>query len=66
MRDSQLQEETVRYMQQLLGTGGDSERNPATMRDSERLPATPWDWVNSERQLVTMGDSESTAATPWH
>ena len=56
----------MRDMQQLLGTGRDIEKNPSTMGDSERLPASPWDRRNSESKLATIGDSESPAAIPWY
>ena len=41
VRDSQQLKETVGNMQQLHGTGRDSGRQSATMRDSERNVETP-------------------------
>ena len=58
--------ETVSDMQQLLGTGRDIERQPETMRDSERHVANLLDQRDSERKQITMGDSERNAATSWH
>ena len=52
-------------MQQLHGTGRDSERQQATMSDSDRHVAIPWDRRDSERQPATIRDSEILAATPW-
>ena len=63
MRDSQQQLEKIRDMQQLHV---DSERQPVTIRDSERHVATPWDQKESERKQAAIGDSERHAATPWN
>ena len=41
--DNKQKIETVRDMQQFHGARKESERQPATMRDSERHAATPWD-----------------------
>ena len=51
-------------MKQLHGTGRDSERQKATMKDSKRHVATSWDKRDSERQPANMGDSERQLATP--
>ena len=53
-------------MQQLHGTGRDSDRQPATMRDNERHVGTPWDRRDSERQPATTKDNERHAASLWH
>ena len=41
LRDSQQQLETVKDLKQLHGAGEESERQPATMRDSDKRAATP-------------------------
>ena len=51
-------------MQQIYGTGRDSERQKATLGYSERYAATPWDRRDNERQPATIGDSERHAETP--
>ena len=66
-------------MQQLHGSRRDSDRKPATLGDSERHAATPWNWkrelettinnvetvsdMQQERQPKTMEDSERKPAT---
>ena len=47
VRDSQQQLDYVRDMQNLQGIGKFCEKQAATMEDSERQAATPWNW---ERQ----------------
>ena len=41
-RDSKQPWETVRNSQKLHGTGRESERQPPTVGDSERLAVTQW------------------------
>ena len=53
-------------MQQLNGKVRDSERLPATIGDSERHAATPWDWSDIERPPAKIEDSERHAATAWY
>ena len=66
MKDSQQPWEIVRELQQLYGTGRDSERQPATIGNSERYAGTTYDWRDSERQPATIEDSKRHAATPWN
>ena len=53
-------------MLQLHGTGKDSKRKQATIEESERHSATPWDEIDTEIELATIGDSERHAATLWN
>ena len=50
-------------MQQLHG---ESERKPATMRNSERHEATPWIQRDSEKQPATILDSDIHAENLWN
>ena len=50
-------------MQQLHG---DSERQPTTMRKSERHETTAWVQRESEKQPATIVDSEIHAAYLWN
>ena len=51
-------------MQQLIGTERGSERQPETIRDSERKAATPWNRRNGKIEPASIRDSERHAATP--
>ena len=51
-------------MQQLHGKGRESERQPATIRDSERHAGTLWDRRESDRKPATILDSKRHTATP--
>ena len=62
-RDSQQPWETVRAMQQLYGTGIDSERQPANVEERKRYAATAWHWRDSERQPANMVDSRRQVKT---
>ena len=64
MRESKQLWEKVRDIQKLQGTGGNSERQPTTIRDSGRHAATPWEWGNCKRQPVTIQISDRHAETP--
>ena len=63
VRESQTQYETARDMQQLHGSRKGSNRQPATIGDSERHAATPWDQRNSEGQPTTIEANERQPAT---
>ena len=56
----------MRDVHKLHGTVKDSDRPPATIRDSERRLVTQLDLSDSERQPATIGDSERHAATQLH
>ena len=46
-------------MKQINGTGRESERQPATMREMQQLH------IDSERQQATMRESERHVTTTW-
>ena len=52
-------------MQQFYGTGRDSERQRATLGESERHGATPCFQRDSERKPATIVDRKRHAATLW-
>ena len=58
--DSQKPKDTVKVIH---ATVRDSERQLATMGDSERHAETPWDRRDSERKPATIGEWERHTAT---
>ena len=46
--------------------GRNFDRKPATIEDSLKHAATPWDWRDSERLSVSIRDSERHSATAWN
>ena len=63
VRDSQRPWEAVRGMQQLHE---DSDRQPDTMRNTDRHEATAWVQRDSEKQPATIVDFEIHAANVWN
>ena len=63
VRQFQQSKETMRDMHKLHGTERYNDRQPKTIRDSERHLATPRDLSDSDRKPAMLGVSERHTAT---